>query len=72
MQNSKEDLNIKELYGKQCVLPKEDFLKKYNLTINGLSSQETQDLLHKYGINQISQSKSKKWYNYLVDKEGKK
>lgn len=67
MQNSKEDLNIKELYGKQCVLPKEDFLKKYNLTINGLSSQETQDLLHKYGINQISQSKSKKWYNYFFE-----
>ena len=67
MQNLKEDLNIKEMYGKQCVLPKDDFIKQYNFSINGLSTQEAQDLLHKNGVNQISQAKPKKWYNYFFE-----
>ena len=67
MQNLKEDLNIKEMYGKQCVLPKDDFIKQYNFSINGLSTQEAQDLLHKNGVNKISQAKPKKWYNYFFE-----
>ena len=67
MPNLKEDLNIKEMYGKQCVLSKDDFINQYNFSINGLSSQEAQDLLHKNGINQISQAKPKKWYNYFFE-----
>lgn len=65
MPNLKEDLDIKEMYGKQCVLSKEDFIKQYNFNSNGLSSQEAQDLLHKNGVNQVSQAKPKKWYNYF-------
>ena len=67
MPNLKEDLNIKEMYGKQCVLSKDDFIKKYNFSANGLSTQEAQDLLHKNGVNQISQAKPKKWYNYFFE-----
>ena len=67
MPNLKEDLNIKEMYGKQCVLSKDDFINQYNFSINGLSSQEAQDLLHKNGVNQISQAKPKKWYNYFFE-----
>lgn len=67
MQNSKEELNIKEMYGKQCVLLKDDFIKQYNFNSSGLSSQEAQDLLHKNGVNQVSQSKPKKWYNYFFE-----
>lgn len=67
MQNSKEDLNIKEMYGKQCVLSKEDFIKQYNFNSNGLSSQQAQDLLRKNGVNQVSQAKPKKWYNYFLE-----
>ena len=67
MPNLKEDLNIKEIYGKQCVLSKDDFIKQYNFSTNGLSSEEAQDLLHKNGINQISQVKPKKWYNYFFE-----
>ena len=63
MQNQKEELDIKELYGKDCTLPKEDFISKYN--INGLTTNEAQDSIHKLGLNQISQSKPKKWYHYL-------
>ena len=67
MPNLKEDLNIKEMYGKQCVLLKDDFINQYNFSTNGLSSQEAQDLLHKNGVNQISQAKPKKWYNYFFE-----
>lgn len=67
MPNLKEDLNIKEMYGNQCVLAKEDFLEQYNFNVNGLSTQEFQDLLHKNGVNQVSQSKPKKWYNYFLE-----
>lgn len=67
MQNPKEDLNIKEIYGKQCVISKDDFIKQYNLNINGLSSQQAEVLLHKNGVNQVSQTKPKKWYNYFFE-----
>ena len=67
MPNLKEDLNIKEIYGKQCLLSKGDFIKQFNFSTNGLSSQEAQELLHKNGINQISQAKPKRWYNYFFE-----
>ena len=66
MPNLKEDLNIKEMYGKQCVLSKDNFIAQNNFSINGLSSQEAQNLLHKNGVNQISQTKPKKWYNFFL------
>lgn len=67
MPNLKEDLNIKKMYGKQCVLSKDNFIAQNNFSINGLSSQEAQNLLHKNGVNQISQTKPKKWYNFFVE-----
>ncbi|MCI8641578.1 MAG: magnesium-translocating P-type ATPase [Clostridia bacterium] len=63
MQNQKEELDIKELYGKNCILPKQEFISKYN--INGLTTSEAQDSIHKLGLNQISQAKPKKWYHYF-------
>lgn len=67
MQNQKEDLNIKEIYGTQCVLSKNEFISKYNININGLSTTEAQDLLHRLGFNQISKTKPKKWYHYFLE-----
>ena len=67
MPNLKEDLNIKEMYGKQCVLSKDNFIAQNNFSTNGLSSQEAQNLLHKNGVNQISQTKPKKWYNFFLE-----
>ena len=67
MPNLKEDINIKEMYGKQCVISKDDFIKQYSFSVNGLSSQQAQDLLNKNGVNQISQAKPKKWYNYFFE-----
>lgn len=68
MSNIKEEINIKKIYGEQCTLPKDDFIKKYNINIDtGLSSTESQNNIHKYGLNEISQNKPKKWYNYLFE-----
>lgn len=67
MTKQKEDLNIRNMYGSQCILSKDDFLSKYNFDENGLSSQQAQEMIAKNGINQVSQSKPKKWYNYFFE-----
>ena len=67
MSNIKEEINIKEIYGTQCILPKNDFIEKNNININkGLSTEIADELLSKNGLNEISQTKPKKWYNYLI------
>lgn len=65
--NQKEEINIEKLYGKECILPKEDFIKEFHIKENGLSSSEAENKLHKYGLNEIRQSKSKKWYHYFFE-----
>lgn len=66
MVNTKEEVNIEKLYGQECILPKEDFVKKYNINEGGLSSSEVEDKSAKYGLNEIRGSKPKKWYNYFL------
>ncbi len=61
----KEELDVKKMYGEQCVLSKDDFMKKYD--INGLSYDTAQSLLQKNGLNQISKAKPKSWYNYFFE-----
>ncbi|OKZ78441.1 MAG: magnesium-translocating P-type ATPase [Clostridium sp. 27_14] len=61
----KEDLNIQKLYGKECTLSKEDFFKEYHISENGLSEEQAASSLEKYGLNEVSQAKPKKWYNYF-------
>lgn len=39
VKNQKEDVNIEALYGKECILSKDDFLKTYNINESGLSSR---------------------------------
>lgn len=63
----KEDFNAQEVYGKQCTLSKDDFIKKYNVNLNGLTSHEAESNIAKYGLNEIKQSKPKKWYNYFFE-----
>ena len=65
MPNLKDELNIKEMYGKDCTLSNKDFIQKYN--INGLSEQDVNNSIQKYGLNQLTQNKSKKWYNYMFE-----
>ena len=67
MSTTKEEANISKLYGQECILPKDEFLKKYHVNVNGLSTSEANDLIHKHGLNEIRQSKPKKWYNYFFE-----
>ena len=62
MQKTKEtknEVNVEKLYGKQCILPKDDFLKTFNLSEKGLSSKKAEELLNKNGPNEISQASQK-------------
>lgn len=59
MVNSKEEVNILELYGKECLLTKEDFIKQYKINKNGLTNQEAESNLKQFGENIISKSRPK-------------
>ena len=65
--NQREEVNIEKMYGNESLLAKDEFIKKYNINENGLSSQEAEQSLNKYGLNEISQAKPKKWYNYFFE-----
>ena len=67
MQNAKEEINVAKLYGKECILPKNDFIKNYNISEKGLSSNKAKENLEKYGYNEMTQAKPKKWYNYFFE-----
>lgn len=67
MSSTKEEVNVSKLYGNECILPKEEFIKEYKVNENGLSSNVAEDKLHKYGFNEITQAKPKRWYNYLFE-----
>ena len=65
MQAEDERIDLKKEYGKNCIESVEDFVKENNINVNGLSSKKAQEQIAKYGLNEVSQSKPKKWYNYL-------
>ena len=67
MQNVKEEVPVEKLYGQECILPKDDFMKKFHVDENGLSSKEAELKLQKYGLNEITQTKPKKWYHYFFE-----
>ena len=66
MSNIKEDVNVEKLYGKQCTLNKNEFLKEFNIKESGLTSKEATNLINKFGLNEVKQSKPKKWYHYFL------
>ena len=57
----KEDVDFYKMYGTECTLSKDEFIKKYNVNLDGLSEVEAKEKIHKYGLNEISQGKPKKW-----------
>ena len=67
MLNSKEEINVAKLYGKECILPKEEFVKEFKISEKGLTSNQAEANLQKYGSNQITQGKPKRWYNYFLE-----
>ena len=67
MTNVKEEINVAKLYGKECTLPKEEFLQTFNVSENGLSSNQVEENIQRYGPNEITQAKPKKWYHYFLE-----
>ena len=65
--NTKEDFDVAKAYSDECLLPKDEFIKKYHVKTDGLSSQEASSKISKYGLNEVSQNKPKKWYNYFFE-----
>ena len=63
----KEDIDVLKMYGKECILPKEEFIKKYKINENGLSPLVAEERLHRIGPNELKQSKPKRWYHYLLE-----
>ena len=64
---SKEDLSISKMYGIVGTIPKEEFIQKYHVTPNGLSTEEANERLRSLGLNEIKQAKPKKWYHYFLE-----
>ena len=67
MSNAKEEVDINKMYGKQCTLSKDDFIKEYHVNEKGLSSKRANELIKNLGLNEIKQAKPKKWYNYFLE-----
>lgn len=62
----KEEVDVVKLYGNEATLSKEIFIKNYNVNLDGLTQNIAEEKISKYGLNEISQGKSKKWYNYFL------
>ena len=67
MANLKEDVDVAELYGQDCLLHKDDFIKKYGVRETGLSQLEAEHRLKGFGSNTIRQAKPKRWYHYFLE-----
>ena len=62
----KEEVDVVKLYGNEATLPKENFIRNYNVNLDGLTQNIAKEKISKYGLNEISQGKPKKWYNYFL------
>ena len=62
----KDDVNIEKIYGDLCKSSKEKFISDFKITKNGLDNKQVSERLHMFGHNEVSQTKSKKWYHYLL------
>ncbi|MDO5555391.1 MAG: magnesium-translocating P-type ATPase [Clostridia bacterium] len=61
----KEEFDVRKYYGENCLLNNEDFIKKYQITDVGISNLQATENIKNLGLNQIKQSKPKRWYNYF-------
>jgi len=62
----KDEIDMKLVYGKDCILRIQDFIETKKIKIEGISSDDANNLLNKNGFNEVKKSKEKKWYNYFI------
>ena len=64
--DKKEDVNADKIYGYLCKTSKDEFISEFNVKEEGLTDEEVEQKVSKYGHNEVTQSKPKKWYHYLL------
>lgn len=62
-----EEFDVKKEYGDLALTNKNDFIKKYNINMAGLTVSKVAENQKKYGANQISGAKPKRWYHYFFE-----
>lgn len=62
-----EEFDIKKEYGDLALTKKSDFISKYNVNMNGLETSQILENQKKYGVNQITSAKPKRWYHYFLE-----
>ena len=67
MHNQKEDVDVAKMYGEDSKISKNEFMKKYHLSEEGLSEEKANENLRNLGLNEIKQAKPKKWYHYFLE-----
>lgn len=67
--NDKNDkIDIKKLYGKECISNTEEFISNMKLDIeHGLNDNQVAENIIKYGRNELNNAKTKKWYQYFFN-----
>lgn len=63
----KEDINIKNEYGNECISSSSDFIKNNNIQKTGLDYAQITNNQTKFGTNEITQNHPKRWYNYFFN-----
>ena len=64
--DKREDVDIKKIYEHLCTTSKENFISEFKIKEGGLSDDEVAQRIHTYGYNEVTQTKPKKWYHYLL------
>ena len=62
-----EEFDVKKEYGDLALTNKNDFISKYNVNMTGLTDLQIAENQKKYGNNQISGAKPKRWYHYFFE-----
>lgn len=62
-----EEFDVKKEYGDLALSNKNDFINKYNINMAGLTASQVDENQKKYGANQISGAKPKRWYHYFFE-----
>ena len=64
--DKKDDVNADKIYGHLCKTSKDEFISEFNVKEEGLTDEEVEQKISQYGHNEVTQSKPKKWYHYLL------
>ena len=66
--DKKEDVDFKAMYGEAATIKVADLIKKQKINVDkGLSTKQVNERINKYGYNELSKKKEKKWYNYFFE-----